>query len=293
MKRIIAMSLILASMAGMAQETSTRDTVFYAGNRKYVINETEDNIRVRIYEESSKGDTIENDQIFEGIYKDGRSTERRISLTIPFLKKEKGHRRYFDKHVAGIYVGYSQFADGVNFSKADDVDLVASKSWEWGINLFEGAIRLSRDWGLTSGLGFGYNSFRLDGNYGFEEREGVTNIYPSPDGIDYRRSRLRYYHLRLPLSFEWQKKINHKGPLFFSLGAEIETRFWVRSKAIIDDDKQTLSKDLNVRPLGINLLAQAGYSDWGFYCRYATASLFEKNKGPELYPFSLGIQWYW
>lgn len=100
-------------------------------------------------------------------------------------------------------------------------------------------------------------------------------------------------HASLPISFEWQKHINRRGPIFGSLGAEVETCFWVRSKAIIDDDKQTLSKDLNMRPLGINLLAQAGYGDWGFYCRYATASLFEKDKGSKYYPFSLCIQWHW
>lgn len=293
MKRIIAILLILAPIVGMAQESNPQDTTLYVGNRKYVIKETEDNIRVKIYEKSVKGDTIENDQIFEGVYKDGRSTERRIALTVPFMKKEKKYKGHFDKHVAGFYIGYSQFGDDMGLSRTDDIDLVSSKSWEWGLNLFEGSLRLSRQWGITSGLGFGYRSFRVDGNYGFEERDGITDIYPSPDGVDYRRSRLRYYHLRLPISVEWQKKFGYKGPLFFSLGAEVETRFWVRSKTIIDDDKQTLSKDLNVRPLGINILAQGGYGDWGFYCRCATASLFEKNKGPELYPFSFGVQWYW
>lgn len=293
MKQIIVLLLVFAPVAGMAQETSNPDTTFYVGNRKYVIKETEENIRVKIYEASSKGDTIENDQIFEGVYKDGRSTERRISLTIPFVKKEKGRTGYFEGHTAGVYLGYSKLADGINFGKADNVDLVASKSWEWGINLFESGLRLSRNSGLTTGLGFGYNSFRLDGNYGFEEKNGITAIHPSPENVDYRRSRLRYYHLRLPVSFEWQKRINTRGPVFFSLGAELETRFWVRSKAIIEDDKHTLSKDLNVRPLGVNLLAQAGYGKWGFYCRYATASLFEKDKGPKFYPFALGVQWHW
>lgn len=296
MKQIVILLFLFVPVICIAQESLTQDTVLYVGNRKYVVKETDDNIKVRIYEQVSQGDTIENDQVFEGVYKNGKSTERRISLSIPFLKKKysKDKKSYhFDEHVAGLYAGYSQLADGINFSTSDHVDLVASKSWEWGLNLFESALNLTHNWGLTSGLGFGYNSFRLDGNYGFEERNGITNIYPAPDDINYKRSRLRYYHLRLPLSLEWQKRINYKGPLFFSLGAEIEMRFWVKSKAVIDKNKHTLSKDLNVRPLGINVLAQAGYNNWGFYCRYSTASLFEKNKGPELYPFSVGIKWFW
>lgn len=294
MKRSILLLLLMAPMIYVvAQEHSQQDTTFYVGQRKFVIKESDEHIRVKIYERSLKGDTIENDQIFEGVYKDGRSTEKRISLSLPFIAKEKKSRGSFNRHVSGMYVGYRQLADGVNFSKTDDVDLVSSKSWEWGINLFEGGIRLSRHWGLTCGLGFGYTSFRLDGNYGFEEKNGITAIYPAPDNEVYRRSRLRYYHSRLPVSLEWQKKFGYKGPIFFALGAEIENRLWVRSKTIVDNDKKTLNKDLNVRPLGINLLAQAGYNRWGLYGRLATASLFEKEKGPEFYPFSIGIQWYW
>jgi hypothetical protein len=54
-----------------------------------------------------------------------------------------------------------------------------------------------------------------------------------------------------------------------------------------------LSSKLNTHPLGMNLLLQAGYGCLGFNARFALTSLFEKNKGPELYPASIGIGWYW
>ena len=296
MKRIITLLMILAPLAGMAGEILPQDTTIFIGNRKFVVKENEGKVRVKVFEEMSQGDTIKNEQIFEGVYRDGQSTEQRLTVSVPFVKKKRTtHRGYFDPHVSGLYIGYNRMTDGLlNFGSADDVDLVASKSWEWGINLFDGALRLSKHFGLTSGLGFGYSSYRVDGNQAFvENTQGITELVNAPEGTAYTKSRLRYYHLRLPVNLEFQQKFGWRGPLFFSIGAEVEARLWTKSKAKVNGRKQTMSKDLNVRPLGINIVAQAGYSCWGFYCRYSTASLFEKNKGPELYPYSVGIQWFW
>ena len=86
---------------------------------------------------------------------------------------------------------------------------------------------------------------------------------------------------------------NGHGPLFFSAGLEAEIRHGVKSKAKVNGHKENLSNNLNVHPIGINLLAQAGYGDIGVYLRYSTYSLFEHKKGPELYPYSFGLCWYW
>ena len=63
--------------------------------------------------------------------------------------------------------------------------------------------------------------------------------------------------------------------------------------AKVNGEKETLGKGMNVHPVGINLLAQAGFGNLGFYLRYSTYGLFEKGKGPDLYPLSFGACWYW
>ncbi|NDW12531.1 hypothetical protein D0T50_06460 [Bacteroides sp. 214] len=265
MKQIITLLLLLLPVAGMAQETNPQDTTIHTANYNSEVKEDDGN-------------------------------ERYISVSLPFLKnKGTNCHNYFSPHVSGFYLGYNRMGDDfLGFGSANEVDLVASKSWEWGINLFDGALKLSKQFGITSGLGFGYTSYRLDGNRAFvENSNGITLITDAPEDTRYRKSRLRYYHLRLPISVEWQQHFGRKGPLFFSVGAEVEARFWTKSKAVVNGKRETMSKDLNVRPLGINLLLQGGYNDWGFYCRYSTASLFESKKGPELYPYSIGVQWYW
>lgn len=293
MKRLILALLILAPIAAMAQEINAQDTTLFVNGRKMTIKERDGKIKVKLYEGMSRGDTIENAQVFEGVYMNGQSTERRMGLSIPFTKKK--NRGRFEPHYAGLYLGYSSLADGLSLKNAKGIDLVASKSWEIGLNLFQGSLVLSPDqqWGLVSGLGYAYNSFRIDGNKAFQKVGEITALVDAPQGITYSRSRLRYNSFRIPLLLEWQQRIGNRGPLFFSLGGEAEIRCWIRSKVKSDGNEKTLDKSLNIHPVGINLLAQAGFDDFGVYLRYSTFDLFEKGKGPDLHPVTFGLVWYW
>lgn len=208
MKHIYLLLFMLIPMAGMAQESVSQDTTLYVNGRKILIKEKEGKIKVKLYEQSSRGDTIENDQIFEGIYTDGQTTERRTAFTMPFVKRKNYYR--FEPHIAGIYMGYTRLSDGINFNTPNGLDVNANKSWEIGFNLFQGSLTLSRDrqWGITTGLGWGYRSFRLGGNYAFRQTDGVTNIVPGiPDEEVYSKSRLRYFYFRIPVTLEWQKNL--------------------------------------------------------------------------------------
>ncbi|KAA6324577.1 hypothetical protein EZS27_026109 [termite gut metagenome] len=302
MKRIILLLFILIPVIGMAQESNSQDTTLYVGNRKVVIKEKDGKIKVKLYEQSTDGNMVENDQIFEGVYMNGQSTERRLSLTVPFTKNKESpsssrYGRSHEPHIAGLYIAYSMFGDKALYSRANEPDLVLTKSWEWGIVPFETKFPLTRDnsLSLNSGLGIGYTSFRVDGDYVFRKVNSVTAVLPPDRGESYSQSRLRYYHFRIPAVFEWQKYSRHHGPIFLSVGGEAEIRWSVKSKVKYEGNRHenTLGKDLNVNPIGVNLLAQAGYGSLGFYTRYSMAPLFEKNKGPELYPFSIGVAWHW
>lgn len=301
MKQLLLLLLIIAPMSAMAQnECTSQDTTLYLNGRKIVVKEQGDKIKVRLYEKSSGGDTIANAQIFEGVYLNGQSTESRTVLNaLPFSKRNHNKNR-FEAHAGGFYMGYTQQSnDFLSFNPSrGGASLNASHSWEIGGNLFTGsrAFAPTYNWGITIGLGWGYRSMRLDGNYAFREIDGVTTIVSgeeAEEATEYSKSRLRYFYFRIPLSLEWQTRINGKGPLFIAVGPEAEIRHGFRSKGKINGAKKTFDKGLNGRPVGINLLAQAGYADLGVYMRYSTYGLFEKDKGPELYPFSFGLCWYW
>ena len=102
MKRILFLFLIMASMTVVAQESIPQDTTLYLNGRKVVIKERDGKIKVKMYEAKAENDTIENTQVFEGVYLDGRSIERTTTVSVPFVKKKKGYYR-FDPHYPAIY----------------------------------------------------------------------------------------------------------------------------------------------------------------------------------------------
>ena len=68
----------------------------------------------------------------------------------------------------------------------------------------------------------------------------------------------------------------------------------MKSFSHINGGKKTrVGKGMYVNPVGVSLLAQAGYGNLGFYLRYNTYSFFQKGKGPDVEPVSFGIAWYW
>lgn len=298
MKHILLLLFILTPLVSMAQEnTVSNDTTLYVNGRKIVIKDQGDKIKVKLYEQSSKGNVIANEQIFEGVYLNGQISENRTLLNgLPFVKK-KQKRNLFVPHTSGLYIGYTQMSnDFFSFNPSDRIELVPSHAWEFGFNLFDNHIAFgaTKNWGVAISVGWGYRTMRLEGNNVLLKIDGVTGIYPgAADAPEYNKSRLRYLFFRIPLSLEWQTRLNGRGPLFFAIGPEAEIRHGIRSKTKIDGDAETLGRGMNVRPLGINLLTQVGYGDFGVYMRYSTYGLFEKSKGPVVYPFSFGLCWYY
>ena len=106
MKRIFFLFLIMTSMTVVAQESIPQDTTLYLNGRKIIIKEHDGKIKVKMYEAKADNDTIENTQVFEGVYLDGRSIERTTTVSVPFVKKKKGYYR-FDPHYSAIYFGFN------------------------------------------------------------------------------------------------------------------------------------------------------------------------------------------
>ena len=61
-------------------------------------------------------------------------------------------------------------------------------------------------------------------------------------------------------------------------------------------------RDLHVRPLTVDLMAQVGVRHWGrwgrwgrggaVYVKYSPMGLFERDKGPVINPVSVGVMWH-
>lgn len=284
MKHIFLSGLILLlPVCAIAQEKAYTDTTIFIGNKKLEIKESAEKIKVKIFEPSSSGDTIENDQIFEGVYKDGKSTERRIILSAPFYRKHKNN-------LVGFYLGMN------NFACKGDINLSQIRSWEVGMYLFEADIPLgkSKKWSIVTGIGFKGNWYGYNGNRAFREENGVTKWLPAPEGKVYTSSSFYHFSTIIPVLLSWQTP-RKKNPFFVQGGIEADIRAIPGCTVKYKDENGKKHKenyrDRNAEPGGGNIFLHLGIGELGIYGRYSIDRLFEKGKGPDVRPFSIGISW--
>lgn len=300
MKKIILLALLILPIIVKAGEAVPSDTTIYVKGRKIVIKENDEKIKVKLYEQKSQGDTIENEQIFEGIYRDGKSTERRmnnsINIPIPKLSSGSSHSNYIsDPHWAGFGFGFANFADGkMNINKFDGIDVISGSSKEFVLNFYEHAWNISRSgFAIVSGTGFRFNSYHFDGNKALVEVNGVTEMQTAPTGRTYTDSKLHTTYFTIPILLEYQKKLPHTGPLYLSAGIVGNARICSSSKVRYEDQsgthKEKIGSDLNIRPVSFDLLFQGGVGCFGVFARYSTQSLFESGKGPDVHTASIGL----
>ena len=298
MKRKILLSACVIftfySTITAASEDSTK--IFETGNKRILVKENEEKQRmeVQIYEFNNQQDSIFYEQIFEGHYRDGKSSEQRKYITSVNIPNPRWNKRRFNSHWSGIGLGFAGFAERGDY---DDFSFRSSKSSEFSFNMFEKTFLLSNHyrWAAVTGFGMRWTRYHVKGNYHFEEIDDYTELVKAPEGIRYKNSKLGITTINIPLLIEWQ---NYRGNLFFSAGVVGSVKTWSYSRIEFYDDndkkhkkkhKEKVDQGMTLRPLTMDFLAQAGTRGIGVYARYSPISIFEKNKGPELYPLSFGM----
>lgn len=295
---IFACLLSMAANYATAQQTapSQRATITTEGD-SIIIRKGSGNMRIRVYEEQPTDGESKEVEIYEGVYLERVESDKRTFLdALPFIPQKKKDNAY-EPHNSGIFIGYSRMSnDFLSFDNSAKADLHLSRSWEFGFNVISLCHNFKKNphWGLNFGVNWGYRSFSFDGNRALLKADGQTYFAEGDEENSYSSSRLRHFFFRIPITLEWQQRLGRSNKLFFNIGPEFEIRHGVKSFTHINGGKkQRMGKDMYVNPVGVNLLAQAGYGDFGLYLRYSTTSLFQKDKGPKMSPYSFGIAWYW
>ncbi len=294
--------LLLAATSLQAQQkenTSLQATVETRGD-SIIIRKGEGDMRIKVYEQQANNDETEEVEIYEGVWLEKVDADKRTFLdALPLIPKKK-RRNEYEPHVSGIYVGFSRMADDfMGFGASPKAHLDLSQSWEFGFNLLCTYHNFKKNphWGFNAGVSWGYRSFSIDGDYALLKQDGASVFQPGggteTDTPYYRGSRLRHFFFRIPVQLEWQQRWKRQ-VVFFNFGPEFEIRHSVKSFSHVDGGKkQTIGKGMYVRPVGVNLLVQAGYGNIGLYLRYSMNSMFQGDKGPDMMPNSFGLAWYW
>jgi hypothetical protein len=307
MKKLILFTLfILCTGSYVLAGGMPADTTVNFNRKMVKVEDNADQIKVKVYERATN-DTVPYRQLYEGIFSDGKSYERwtvmdAIGIELPLFNKRsdkasrKNRQYWMEPHWAGFGIGFANITDhSLNMTSVNGLAVKPDQTTEWFINLIEHILPIYRNtFGITTGLGMSWHTFRLDNNTHLVDMNGVTGVYDAPAGITYEYSRLKVVHLTFPVLLEWQPAFGRNHKAFVSAGVVGGLKTYSSFKVkYVDHDGNTVKKvedkGLNTRPLTLDLMAQAGYGDISVYAKYSPISIFLDNKGPDVRAASLGL----
>ncbi|MGM0666001.1 MAG: outer membrane beta-barrel protein [Bacteroidota bacterium] len=206
-------------------------------------------------------------------------------------------RRRFSPHWAGFELGINNYVTSDYSmslpSELNYMDLNTGKSFNVNINFAQLGIGFSRHFGIATGLGLEFNDYKFEGNNNItKDEDGVIVPYYPEDGIQYEKTKLTTTYLTMPLMLEAQVPVRSRRTLNIAAGVIGGVKIGSHSKVVYyDGGKQKVKEndDFSLSVLRYGPTVRLGYEGFQVYATYYMNGLFIENKGPELYPFQIGI----
>jgi hypothetical protein len=221
-------------------------------------------------------------------------------------KKHDGEKEFYSRkhdrfqgHLGGIEFGFNGFMTdywSTTLAPEDNYfDINTAKSNVWNFLFPNINLGITRHLGIVTTIGLNFNSYRFDGNNNItKDGYGVIGpLYPNP-GIVYTKSKLYTTYATLPLLLEAQIPVNGSHQRTLNIGAGVigALKLCSKNKVIFDDgDKQKAKSkdDFSMNLLRWGATARIGYENFQVFGTTYFTRLFENGKGPELYPYEVGI----
>ncbi|MCX6288068.1 MAG: outer membrane beta-barrel protein [Bacteroidetes bacterium] len=142
------------------------------------------------------------------------------------------------------------------------------------------------------GIGVGMSIHNLYGNFTVKSYTDSTNLVKIPDTIGYKRSKLTMPYLEIPIEFGYTNKSK------FSLGIGFKVGYMLpaHTKYVGDDPdyphealRAKYRNVMNLDRFAYGPTLRIGYKWFHVTGYYQLSSIFQKGKGPEMYPISVGF----
>lgn len=196
---------------------------------------------------------------------------------------EKKKKKRLHPHWTGIGMGF------MNYDNVPYGGLKVSKSHNFTVNLIDFYKRIgSSNFLVISGIGTEWSRYHFDENAALTKRDGYTVFEPAPEGVHYKSSKMLAYYITIPLLLEYQIPHFHisGGPVvFFKHYSKSQIKYYDGDNKIV----RNMGRDLNMRPVDLKLRLQVGIDNVGIYGYYSPLSMFEKDKGPDVNTYTIGL----
>jgi hypothetical protein len=301
-KNLLLSAVLLFHFTGIfATMLEKNDTTFVYNNKIIHIRDSADQVNVSVKKAGENGSEPYK-TIFEGIYCDERSFERwsvmeDLNIQIPFITSKKvrqKHRLEMQSHWAGLGWGRISITDGRNINNISGVNLDQNRCYEFNYNMFEHITPIFfRLIGLTSGLGLSSRYYYLDNNTFLQETNDMVTLNNGAANSSYSYSRLHNVYLTVPIMLELQFFKARKGKPYLAAGVVGGVRLLTSYKTKFTNaggsTQKTNQAGMNVPPLTLDYVAQAGIGKISIYAKYSPFGVFEKGKGPDMQHTSIGF----
>ncbi len=217
----------------------------------------------------------------------------------------KVRKSRFNGHWGGVHLGVNGLVNnnmeiGVP-SEFDFMDQKYQRSMEFNLNLYEQNFNLIKNrFGLITGIGFRWNNYFFKDNAFIRgDSSTVWGYRENVPGRRYEKSKLVVSYLSIPLLMEFQtNRYSRSDSFHLTMGMVMGVQLRSHTKNLFYDgegkNKNKGWEDYNLSPFRWDLHASIGWQRINLYASYALNSLFLADKGPEVYPFSVGIAlWGW
>ena len=252
--------------------------------------------------EKSQVITIDKDSRVE-IKNEGNQREIIIRRETPTPQKIV-KRKNFHGSLDGINLGINGYLNSGFKEEVPNnysfMDINNERSFEVSVYPFQHSIGLiGSGFGLASALGIQFNNYRFN-LYNSNELIGNETaqswFHQMPDNSTISKAKLVLFSLNVPVMFELQlpdgSSRGRKG-LYLSGGVVGSLKISSHTKVIYNSEnvkyKRKYSNNLGINMFRYSFMARAGYRDLGIYATYSPVSLFKSDKGPELFPYSVGV----
>lgn len=215
-----------------------------------------------------------------------------------FWDGDKRKKKHFKGHWDAFQIGVNSYlSEDKSTSLPQEVDFMSlkiNKSINVNIDLFQQSFGIvGTTVGFLTGLGLEYCNYVFDGDNTIETNSDnyIVAFYP---GYKIDKSKLVTTYLTVPLLVEFQLPADrYSRRLYINAGIVGGLKLGSHTKIKYREDGDRQNKkdrdDFNLNGLRYGFTGRIGIKHMSLYGTYYPVTLFEKDKGPELYPFMVGF----
>ena len=145
---------------------------------------------------------------------------------------------------------------------------------------------------VVTGLGFDFNHYAFKNNTSlYTDTTGY--LWGVSDSMKYKKNVLNVSYLKVPLMLEFNMSKNAHNNFHIAAGVEVAYRIHsvTKQKFDVDDHHYKVKQrdDFNIEPFRYSAVVRIGYNNVSVFADYGLNRLFQKDKGPQEYPFTVGV----